>query len=108
MNGQLGYKREQRDRHTQRENKNKSNFSLECFYLPKYFFFCILTDSVPDTGVINIQDAGKEERHTGNWILKPEIVLKELIYREKEDANFSVVSPNNNNNNNNYYSDDNR
>jgi len=66
-----------------------------------FFFF---TGSIPDTGVTNIQDEGKEERHAGNWILKPEIGLRELTYREKGDVNCNVVSPNNNNNSN---SDDN-
>jgi len=33
--------------------------------------------------------------------LKLEIGLRELMYREKGDANCNAVSPNNNNNNNN-------
>jgi hypothetical protein len=48
-----------------------------------------------------MQDEGKEERHAGNWILRPKLGLRELIYKEKGDANCNVVSPNNNNNNNN-------
>jgi hypothetical protein len=46
----------------------------------------------------------KEERHAGNWILRPELGLRELIYREKGEINCN----NNNNNNNNNNSDDNR
>jgi hypothetical protein len=59
-------------------------------------------DFVSDTGVTNMEVEGNEERHAGNWILIPELGLRELMYREKGDANC------NNNNNNNNNSDDNR
>jgi len=48
-------------------------------------------DSFPDPGVTNMQDKGKEERQAGNWILRPELGLRQLMYRERGDANCIIV-----------------
>jgi hypothetical protein len=47
-------------------------------------------DFVSNTGVTNMEVEGNEERQAGNWILRPELGLRELIYREKEDANCNT------------------
>ena len=57
---QLAYLRPQKCRLTQSENNNKIKFSLECFHLQKQTLFCFM-GFVPDTGVTNMQDEGKEE-----------------------------------------------